>query len=90
MCHLLHITAIERQFVGNLLGRQVESHEIQAQYPDFQWLMMAGKDGVGQIIKAFVTVATFISLTCRFRVITPPLDDLCGLTRGAGDAVWPA
>jgi hypothetical protein len=27
--HLLHITAIERQFLSNWLVRQVESHEIQ-------------------------------------------------------------
>jgi hypothetical protein len=52
--------------------------------------MMSGKDGVGQIIKACVTVATRIALTCRFRVIKTTLDDLCGLTRGAGNAVWPA
>ena len=53
---MLYITAIERQFVGNLLVRHVESHEVQTQYPDFQRLMMSGKDGVGQIIKACVTV----------------------------------
>ena len=88
--HLLHITAIERQCVGNVLVRQVEAHEIEAQDPDFQRLMMAGKDGVGQIIKACVTVTTLIALTYRFRVIKPTLDDLCGLTRGAGDTVWPA
>jgi hypothetical protein len=52
--------------------------------------MMSGKDGVGQIIKAFVIVATLIALPYRFRVIKTTLDDLCGLTRGAGDAVWPA
>ena len=52
--------------------------------------MMSGKDGVSQIIKTFMTVASLLALTCRFRVITTTLDDLCGLTRGAGDAVWPA
>ena len=52
--------------------------------------MMSGKDGVGQIIKAFVIVATLIALPYRFRVIKTTLDDLCGLTRGALDAVWPS
>ena len=88
--HLLPITDIERQCVGNVLVRQGESPEIQTQDPDFQRLMMSGKDGVSQIIKAFMAVTTLIALTCRFRVITTTLDDLCGLTRGAGDAVWPA
>src|SRR5262249_6937523 len=52
--------------------------------------MMSGKDGVGQIIKAFVTVVTLIALTGRLRVIKAALDDLVGLTRGAGDTIWPA
>src|SRR5687767_3222789 len=52
--------------------------------------MMSRKDGVSQIIKALVTVVTLVALTGGFCVITAALDDVCGLTRGAGDAVWPA
>ena len=52
--------------------------------------MMARKDGVGQIIKASVTVVTLVALTGGFRVIKTTLDDLFGLTRGAGDTVRPA
>jgi len=37
--------------------------------------MMAGKDGVGQIIKALITVVTLIALTSRFCVIKATLDD---------------
>jgi hypothetical protein len=52
--------------------------------------MMARKDGVGQIIKASVTVVTLVALTGGFRVIKTTLDDVFGLTRGAGDTVRPA
>jgi hypothetical protein len=52
--------------------------------------MMAGKDGVGQIIKAGVAVVTLIALTIRFRIIKAALDHLFGLTRGALDTIWPA
>ena len=52
--------------------------------------MMSRKNSVGQIIKTFVTVGTLIALTCGFRVIKAALDDLCGLTRWARDAIWPA
>jgi hypothetical protein len=52
--------------------------------------MMSRKDGVGQIIKAFVTVVTLLALTGRFRVIKATLDDLLRLTRGALDAIGPA
>jgi len=51
---------------------------------------MSRKDGVGQIIKALVTVVTLVTLTGGFRVIKAALDDVFGLTRGVGDAVWPA
>src|SRR5262244_3049135 len=68
----------------------MQSHEIQTQYPHLQRLMMSGKDGVGHIIKAFVTVVTLIALTGRLRVIKAALDDLGGLTRWAGDTIWPA
>ena len=52
--------------------------------------MMSRKNGVGQIIKAFVTVGTLIALTSGFRVIKTALDNLCGRTRWARNAVWPA
>src|SRR5262249_9050032 len=48
------------------------------------------KDGVGQVIKAFVTVGTLIALTGRFRVIKAALDHLLRLTRGTLDAIRPA
>src|SRR5215831_11479680 len=52
--------------------------------------MVSGKDGVGQIIKASITVVTRIALTCRFCVIKTTLNDLFGLTRGTRDAIGPA
>ena len=85
-----HIASLHVQLVGNLFIRQIQSHEIQAQYPNFQRLRMARKNSVCQIIKTFVTVGTLIALTCGFRVIKAALDDLCGLTRWALDAVWPS
>ena len=88
-CHLLHIASRHVQLVGNLFIRQIQSHEIQTQYPHFQRLMMSRKNSVCQIIKTFVTVGTLLALTCGFRVIKAALDDLGGLTRWALDAVWP-
>jgi Cell Wall Hydrolase len=76
--------------VGNLLIRQIQSHEVETQYPYFQRLMMARKDGVSQIIEACVTVGTLVALTGGFRVIKAALDDVFGLTRWAFDAIWPA
>src|SRR5215813_10939280 len=52
--------------------------------------MMASKDGVGQVIKAFVTVGTLIALTGRFRVIKAALDHMLRLTRVTLDTIRPA
>src|SRR5262245_64709295 len=87
--HLLHIADIQRQFMGNLLIREIQAHEIQTQYPYFEWLMMSRKNGVCQIIKAPVTVITLITLTGGFCIIKAALDDLCGITRWTRDATWP-
>jgi len=81
---------MEGQRVGHVLIQPVASHKIQTQDPHFQRLVMASKDGVGQVIKACVTVVTRIALTGRFRVIKAALDHLLRLTRGTLDAIRPA
>jgi len=50
--HLLCVVLLEIKFLRNVTVREVEPHEIQAQYPHPQGLMMAGKDRVGHIVKA--------------------------------------
>jgi hypothetical protein len=72
--HLLHIGALQVQFLGNLPVGQVQSHKIEAQYPYFEWLMMSGKNGVRQIIEAFATIFTFIALFGRFFFIESSFD----------------
>jgi hypothetical protein len=89
--HLLwHIAAIHVSFVGNVCIRQIQAHAIPTQYPHFQRLMVTGKHGVGSIITACIAVFTRRALTGGFRIITTALDDLCGCTSGARDAIWPA
>src|SRR4029453_4261893 len=88
--HLVHITTVQRQFLRDLLIRYIQAHKIQTQDPHFQRLVMARKNGVGQIIKAGIAVVALIALACRFCVIEAALDDLGGLTRRTCNAVWPA
>src|SRR2546428_4546561 len=52
--------------------------------------MMSSKDRVGQIIKAFITVVTLITLTSRFCIIKAAFDHMLRRTRGTGDAIGPA
>ena len=51
---------------------------------------MAGKNRVGQIIKACVTVVALIALMSWFHAIKATLDDSLRRTRGARDAIRPA
>src|SRR5215510_5430942 len=52
--------------------------------------MMSGKDRIGQIIKACVTVVTLIALTSRFCIIKATLNNALRCTRGTHDAIGPA
>jgi hypothetical protein len=52
--------------------------------------MMSGKDGVSQIITAFVTGVTLIALPGGFRIIKAALDHMVRLVRGTQDTIAPA
>src|SRR5215510_9758083 len=85
LLHHLWLSLMASNHIGFItlhLIRHIEPHEIQTQDPDFQRLMMSRKNGVGQIIKASVTVVTLITLAGGFCVIKAALDDLFRLTRG--------
>jgi len=64
--HRMDVVLIQAQFPGDLQIGEVQSHEIQAQDPDPQRLMMAGQDRPGQVIEAaaaaFATVALAVGL----------------------------
>ena len=80
----------QHQFFGNVVIREIEPYEIQAQYPYPQGLMMPGKDRVRQIIKASLTGLAHVALTLGLRVVTPLLRQLTTLTPWTTDTVWPA
>src|SRR5262245_42660361 len=88
--HLLfcHECLLSHSLTGCLLPR-IKSHEIEAQDPHLQRLMVSSKNRVGQIIKTLVTVVTFIALTSWFHVIKATLNNLFRLTRGTRDAIRP-
>ena len=86
----MRVVLIEIEFLGNLVVREVESHEIQAQDPHPQGLMMAGKDRVRQIVKASLAGLAQGALTLGLGVIAPLLGNIKTITMGTRDPVWPA
>ena len=67
--HGLHITDIEIEFAGDLLVGQVQAHEVQAQDPDPQRLMMTGEDGVGQVIEARLAGRAAVALALSLPIV---------------------
>jgi hypothetical protein len=88
--HLLDVAAFQIQFPGDLFIGQIQAHKIEAQYPDFERLMMPSEDCAGQIIEAFLTIFTLITLSDRLFVIETSSDDSSGITKRTLSAFRPA
>lgn len=73
--HALHIILVETQLAGDLAIRQIQPHEVEAQHPGTQWLMMTREDRPGQIVEPAPAVLTAILLALRLSGITPLLGD---------------
>src|SRR5215218_6590013 len=72
--HGVHVRHVEAQFLGDLTVRQVQTHEIQAQHPDPQRLVMAGQHRAGEVVKA-----------PRTRLAPIPLPVSLGLVKAIAD-----
>ena len=88
--HPLGVVRVQVQFPGDLLVREVQPHEVEAEHPDPQRLMVPGEDGAGQIIEPSMAAGALRALPVRLGLVTAPLDDLAGVTIRASDAVRPA
>ena len=51
--------------------------------------MVAGEDGVGQVVEALTATLAFVTLAVGLGLIPPVLDDRGGGAMGAGHAVGP-
>jgi hypothetical protein len=64
--HRMDVVFVQAQFPGDLQIGEVQPHEIQAQYPDPERLVMARQDCSGQVVEAaaaaFATVALAVAL----------------------------
>ena len=67
--HGLHVTDIEVELAGDLRVRQVQAHEVEAQDPDPQRLMMAGENCVGQVIEARLTGRAAVTLALGLPIV---------------------
>lgn len=75
---------------GDLPVRQVQAHEIQAQYPDPERLVTARRNRSGQIIEAFPAPVAQVALPVPPGVVTPVAHDFKAAAFGALNAHGPA
>jgi hypothetical protein len=78
------------KFLGDLLVREVQPHEVEDQHPDLERLVVAGEDGVGQVVEAAGAGSALVALSLRLGVIPALLDDVGRIAIGAADALGPA
>jgi hypothetical protein len=79
--HGLDVALVEVEFLGDLPVRQVEAHEIQAQHPDPQWLVMAGQNRAGEVVETRLAVLAQPALA-RVPDIVPAVPDHVGAVAG--------
>ena len=82
------VAGAEVEFLGDLQAGQVQAHEIQANDPDSQRLVMAGEDGVGEVVEALPTGMTLVTLPLGWVSSRPFLmtraDEQCGQVTPSG------
>jgi len=88
--HDLHVRTVQTQFQGDLPVREVQAHEVEAQHPHAQRLVMSGQHRAGQVIEASRTRLTPVALPAGLRVVAPVPDDGAAVTCGAARTVRPA
>jgi hypothetical protein len=80
--------AESRQFPGDMFSGQDQSHKIKAQHLHLEGLMVLSEDSVRQIIEAFLTLFTLITLFGKLLLIETSSDDSHGITIRTRSAFW--
>ena len=88
--HGLRIGPAELQLPGDLPVGEVQAHEVKAQYPHAQRLVMAGQHRAGEVVEAPSTRLAAVALPAGLRLVTAVADHCRACTEGALDTLGPA
>ena len=88
--HGVHVRHVEAQFLGDLTVRKVQTHEVQAQHPDPQRLVMPGQHRAGEVVKAARTRLAPISLPVSLGLVKAIADYGTAAAGRAADTFRPA
>src|SRR3954463_6458710 len=86
----MHVRGAETQFRGDLPVGQVQTHEVEAQHPDPQRLVVPGQHCPAEVVEARRTRLAAIPLPMQLCVVVPVPDYRVAAASRATDALWPA
>ena len=89
-CHLLGIITIQVQLLSDLFIREIQPHEVEAEYPGAQRPVMPGEDRPGQVIEAPATRRACVLPARRLGLVVPLFGDAGGGAMRTGHLVGPA
>lgn len=87
--HHLGVIGIDPQLLGDLLVGEVQPHEVQAQDPDPQRLVMPGEDGLTEVVEPLAAAMAPIALPLGLGLIPAVPGRPVGVALGAPHAVRP-
>ncbi len=73
--HRLGVAPMDVELLGDLQCREVQPHEVEADDPGPERLVMSGEDGAGQVVESLAAVMAEIALAMGLRAILAILDD---------------
>src|SRR5262249_47523277 len=87
--HYLGIVGVDPQLLSDLLVGEVQAHEVQAQDPDLQRLVVPSEYRPGEVVEPLAAAVAAVPLASGPGVVVPVLDDVDGAASGAPHAVGP-
>ena len=88
--HGLNVRSIQAQLPGDLPVGKVQAHEVEAQDPNPQRLVVPGQHRAGQVVEAASACLAPVALPAGLRVVAPVPDDGAAVTHGAAHTFRPA
>jgi len=87
--HRLGVIRVEIQLIADLFIREIQPHEIEAEDPDPQRLVMAGEDGPGKVVEVLPACLATVAATLGLGRIVTLLGDLGGGAMRTSDTLGP-
>jgi hypothetical protein len=87
--HRLHVRPAQAQFFPDLPVRQVQTHEVEAQNPQSQRLMVSGQHRARKVVKAPRACLAAIALPMRLGIVAPVPDYRMAVTTRTAHALRP-